>query len=498
MKPNCEVTGIRLIFGYLGVILILIGISVLLPLLILFAYPEEIIYAKYFILPGVGCLFFGYLLSFLVRNCEKASLNFGQSASIVTSSWLLAILASGLPFLITGKYNFTQAMFESTSGWSTTGLSVVDVTETSHIFLLHRSLMLFFGGVGLVLIMVSVLKDASGMRLYYAEGHSDKLLPNLIQSSRLILFIYTGYIIIGTVFYMIFGMNWFDAINHAIAAVATGGFSTKAESIGYFNSVPIEVVSIILMFLGSTNFVASLYAFRGKFYNFFRYCELRFTFFLFVFFTILMSFFLWKQQGYPWIQSLRIAAFQTTSAFSTTGFQTVPSFAVWSSALALPLILLMIIGGEAGSTSGGVKQFRVWVFLKGIYWSLRDTFYSDKLVRVNYVKKPDTDEVIGNKQRAEIGSFLFLYILIMLTGTLIISSYGYPLKESLFEISSAMGGVGLSCGITAYDANPVILWVLMFGMFVGRLEIYVVAVSFIHLLTMPKTAYTKISHKIRR
>lgn len=211
-----------------------------------------------------------------------------------------------------------------------------------------------------------------------------------------------------------------------------------------------------------------------------------------------MSFFLWKQQGYPWTQSLRIAAFQTTSAFSTTGFQTVPSFAVWSSALALPLILLMIIGGEAGSTSGGVKQFRVWVFLKGIYWSLRDTFYSDKLVRVNYVKKPDTDEVIGNKQRAEIGSFLFLYILIMLTGTLIISSYGYPLKESLFEISSAMGGVGLSCGITAYDANPVILWVLMFGMFIGRLEIYVVAVSFIHLLTMPKTAYTKISHKIRR
>lgn len=283
MKPNCEVTGIRLIFGYLGVILILIGISVLLPLLILFAYPEEIIYAKYFILPGVGCLFFGYLLSFLVRNCEKESLNFGQSASIVTSSWLLAILASGLPFLITGKYNFTQAMFESTSGWSTTGLSVVDVTETSHIFLLHRSLMLFFGGVGLVLIMVSVLKDASGMRLYYAEGHSDKLLPNLIQSSRLILFIYTGYIIIGTVFYMIFGMNWFDAINHAIAAVATGGFSTKAESIGYFNSVPIEVVSIVLMFLGSTNFVASLYAFRGKFYNFFRYCELRFTFF-FLFF----------------------------------------------------------------------------------------------------------------------------------------------------------------------------------------------------------------------
>ncbi|WP_324823057.1 TrkH family potassium uptake protein [Sinanaerobacter sp. ZZT-01] len=498
MKPDSKVTGSQLILGYLGIILILIGISVLLPLLVLLAYPEEIGDAKYFILPGVSCLFFGYLLSFLVRSGEKTPLNPGQSAFIVTSSWLLAILASGMPFFITGQYNFTQAMFESTSGWSTTGLSVVDVENTSHIFLMHRSLMLFFGGIGLVLIMVSVLKDASGMRLYQAEGHSDKLLPNLIQSSRLILSIYTGYIAAGTVLYMLFGMDWFDAVNHAIAAVATGGFSTKSESIGYFNSVPIEIVSIILMFLGSTNFVASLYIFRGKFRNFFRYCELRFTFFLFLFSTSLFAFFLWRKQDYPILQSFRVAAFQAVSAFSTTGFQTVPSFAVWSSALSLPLILLMIIGGEAGSTAGGVKQFRIWVFLKGIYWSLRDTFYSDRIVRVNYVKKPDTDEVIGNKQRAEIGSFLFLYLLIMLTGTLILCAYGYPLKESLFEISSAMGGVGLSCGITSYSASTSILWVLMCGMFIGRLEIYVVAISVIHLLTAPKIAYTKMNRRIWR
>lgn len=323
MKSISQVTGIRLVLGYLGVILILISITILLPLLMLIAYPKKNIFAKYFILPGTGCLFLGYLLSFLVRNCEKSSLNFSQSASIVTSSWLLAIFASSLPFWITGEYPFTQAMFEATSGWSTTGLTIVDVTQTAHIFLFHRSLMLFFGGLGLVLIMVSVLKDASGMRLYQAEGHSDKLIPNLIQSSRLILLIYTGYIVIGMILYVIFGMNWFDAINHAIAAVATGGFSTKPNSIGSFNSFPIELISIILMLLGSTNFVASLYAFRGKFNNFFRYCEVRFTMFLFLFSTILIAFYLGKQQDYNWIESIRIAAFQTISTFSSTGFQTV-------------------------------------------------------------------------------------------------------------------------------------------------------------------------------
>ncbi len=497
MKPDFPVCGIRLTLGYLGIILVLIGISVLLPLLTLFFYPEELYHAKYFILPGAGCFLVGYLLSFFVRNRKKASLTSAQSAFIVTFSWIMAIFASALPFWITGKYNFTQAMFEATSGWSTTGLSVVDVTQTPHIFLMHRSLMLFFGGVGLVLIMVSVLRDASGMRLYYAEGHSDKLLPNLIQSSRLILSIYTGYILGGSILYVVFGMNWFDALNHAIAAVATGGFSTRAENIGYYNSIPIEIVSIVLMLLGSTNFVASLYVFRRKFNNFFRYCEFKFTLVLFLFSTLLLCFFLFREQNYSLFQSFRIAAFQSVSAFSTTGFQTIPSFSVWSSALSLPLILLMIIGGESGSTAGGVKQFRVWVFLKGIYWSLRDTFHSDRLVRVNYVKKPDTDEVIGDKQRAEIGSFLFLYVLIMLAGTLLLCAYGYPLKDSLFEISSAMGGVGLSCGITSYDAKPGILWILMCGMFIGRLEIYVVFISFIHLLSTPKIAYTKIKHRIR-
>ena len=129
--------------------------------------------------------------------------------------------------------------------------------------------MLFFGGVGLVLVMVSVLSDRHGMRLYSAEGHSDRLLPNLVKSARMIIAIYTGYILSGTFLYMVFGMDWFDALNHSIAALSTGGFSTRAESIGYYNSAAIEAVTIVLMLLGCTNFLAHLYLIRGKFGNFF-------------------------------------------------------------------------------------------------------------------------------------------------------------------------------------------------------------------------------------
>ena len=268
-----EVSGWRLIAGYLGVVLMLIGGIILLPLLVLAAYPGEAVWASCFLVPGVGSVFAGYLFYLLIRGREKLRLCGRQDALIVVCSWILAILFCSIPFQMTGQYNLNQAVFECTSGWSTTGLSVVDVEQCPRIFLMFRSIMLFFGGVGLVLVMVSVLSDRHGMRLYSAEGHSDRLLPNLVKSARMIIAIYTGYILSGTFLYMVFGMDWFDALNHSIAALSTGGFSTRAESIGYYNSAAIEAVTIVLMLLGCTNFLAHLYLIRGKFGNFFQYCE---------------------------------------------------------------------------------------------------------------------------------------------------------------------------------------------------------------------------------
>lgn len=486
MKSAQAVGGYRLILGYMGVIFILIGITVLLPLIMLIPYPQEAAYGAYFVIPGAAFLLLGYLLSFLVRGCERQSLDKNQSAFIVTAAWLSAIAAASIPFLMTGQYTFTQSVFEATSGWSTTGLTMVEVSSCPRIFLFHRSLMLFFGGVGLVLIMLSVLTDAYGMRLYHAEGHSDKLLPNLVHSSQLIMLFYTSYIFLGTILYMLCGLGWFDALNHAIAAVATGGFSTRPENIGYYNSVSVEVVSMLLMLLGTTNFVAMLYLLRGKVRNFFRYCEVRFTLFLLALFIPLTAWLVFRQFGFSPAESLRISAFQVISAFTTTGFQTVPTFHNWFGVLFIPLILLMLSGGQSGSTSGGIKQYRVYIVLKSILWDIRDTFSNEHMVRTNYVKKPDANEIITVKHQANISTFCFLYLGIFLLGSAVIASFGYSFEEAMFEFSSAMGGVGLSCGITAPDADPAILWTLSFGMFIGRLEIYVVIMAFLHLLHLER------------
>ena len=266
-----KVEGFPLIMGYIGMITIFIGIICLIPLLTLLFYPEEMSQAKYFILPGVTSILIGYFLYFFVRGKKRGRLKKNQDAIIILFTWAIAIFVCAVPFVLTGNYNFHQAIFETTSGFSTTGLSVVDVTKCSHIFFIHRSTMLFVGGVGLVLIMTSAMSDSHGMRLYNAEGHSDKLVPNLMTSARFIVLIYSGYILAGILLYVWFGMPLFDAINHSIASVSTGGFSTKAESIGYYNSLPIEIITIVLMILGTTNFFVHLLLLRGNFKKYLLY-----------------------------------------------------------------------------------------------------------------------------------------------------------------------------------------------------------------------------------
>lgn len=209
----------------------------------------------------------------MLRGRKAGDLEKNQETIVVLGTWLVVIAVAAIPFMLTGKYSFSQAVFETSSGLSTTGLSVVDTSSCPRIFLIHRTVLLFFGGFGLVLVLPSVLSHVYGMRIYHAEGHSDRLLPNLVESARLIIGIYSGYILSGTLLYVFFGMNFLDAFNHAAAALSTGGFSTHPESIGYYQSPAIEIITIVLMLLGSTNFFVHLLRIKGKFKEFFLHCE---------------------------------------------------------------------------------------------------------------------------------------------------------------------------------------------------------------------------------
>lgn len=474
--------GLVLMAGYMGVVLMLIGGIILLPLAFLPVFRQEIFLIPCFAVPGTGAVFLGYVMYLPIRGQETLRLTGHQDAVIVVLSWVLAILFSAVPFMMTGNYNFTQAVFECTSGWSTTGLSVVDVENCPRIFLLYRTIMLFFGGVGLVLVMVSVLSDRHGMSLYSAEGHSDRLLPNLVKSARMIIAIYMGYIASGTLLYMVFGMDWFDALNHSVAALSTGGFSTRTESIGYYDSPGIELVTIVLMILGGTNFLAHLYLLRGKFKVFFQYCEVKFQMVAYAFFTpVFAVFFLYSGLAGHVEKGVRDALFQTVTALTTTGFQTVDSFAVFGSPLLLLMTFLMLIGGGTGSTAGGMKQIRVLIAMKSLYWSMRSKVARKRTVYSDSITKLESREYLTVESRLETLEFLGIYLAVFLTGTLVLCMCGFDIGASMFEFSSALGTVGVSIGITGYNASPVVLWTEIIGMFVGRLEIYVVFVAAVQM-----------------
>ena len=469
--------GGRLIAGYMGIVLILAGIITMLPLFTLFFYPEEMNQAGCFVTPGVISIMAGYLLSLVLRGRRTGNLEKNQEMIVVLGTWSIVILVTAVPFVLTGKYTMTQAVFETTSGLSTTGLSVVDVGNTPHIFLIHRTILLFFGGIGLVLVMTSVLSDVYGMRLYHAEGHSDRLLPNLIESARLIIGIYSGYILGGTLLYVLFGMSPFDAINHSVAALSTGGFSTRPESIGYYDSPAIEMVTVALMLLGCTNFFVHLLLLKGKFKAFISHCETKLLLFLLAFFVPFLAVFLMKGMYGGLSERFRIALFQVVSALTTTGFQTVDSFSTWTPAMMFAMVLLMLIGGGAGSTAGGLKLYRVYVMLKEIWWKLVKDVCPDRVVFTEQINRGGKKETMTDKEKNQINSFVFFYLLLFVAGTMVFCCFGYSIQDSMFEFSSALSTVGLSAGITGYDASPVIHWTAIIGMFMGRLEIYVVLIA---------------------
>jgi trk system potassium uptake protein TrkH len=488
--------GYRLIFGYVGIFLILIGIICLLPLLVLPFYPNEVGVAFNFYVVGGASVAAGLLLSIaLLRGRDKARLGKHQDFILLVLIWILAIAIGAIPFLLRGDMNFTQSIFESTSGFTSTGLTVFDFsvdqnTYGYHVYTLYRSLLIFFGAVGLVLVLVSALSDRYGMRLYSSEGHNDKLIPNLAKSSRLILSIYSGFIVLGTIAYMVAGMSFFDAFNHAITAVGTGGFSTSPGGVLTVggNAIAIEIISIFLMLAGATNFVIHLLFIQGKFKKVFRDIEVRFMLLLLLIFIPLFITSVYFTHSSSTgdlsiFDSIRLGTFYMVSSITTTGFNSYQPIIMLGPSVIFMSSVLMMFGGALGSTAGGIKQLRVASTLKGVYYSLLSRISSKRIIRPRFYHRYGEEKELTDEYYSESVSFVVLYILALFVGTVAITilPLGIGFDDAFFEVASAVTGTGLSVGITHAAQHPAVLWILAVVMFIGRLEIIAVYYSFLRL-----------------
>ena len=265
------------------------------------------------------------------------------------------------------------------------------------------------------------------------------------------------------------------AINTAIAALSTGGFSVIGESIYGYHSLPIELITIVLMILGQTNFMLHLNFFSGRFKKFFNHCETRFFIILLAIFASFMTFNL-LESGYTEniFESLRISLFQFVTCITTTGFISVGDLRLLPPGLIPIMVLMMLVGGNQESTGGGIKQYRVIVALKGIYYSIRESILNPRVVTSHHISRFGEKYNLPNEEIRLTTSYILFYLILFLLGSTIFTLYGYSLQDAMFEFSSAISTVGLSVGITNYYASPVILWTAIIGMFLGRMEIIVV------------------------
>lgn len=457
-----------------GIMMIMEGMMLLIPITVIPFYPEEAVYIPYFAIPGGLSVLLGRLLC--MKNKTLMSIFQGnESNRVVLFTWGYGFLLSAIPFCGLEKYRLTQILFESVSGLTTTGLSVLDVEHMAHVYLFYRSFLQFLGGVGFVMMILVFIQDKDSMKMYSAEGHPDKLMPNIGMTAKVILTMYSSFLVIGTVLYVISGMPVFDSILHAMCALSTGGFSNKLASIGAYHSVKIEFVTVLLMLIGTTNFAALLLLIRRKFKQFCKVSEIRFLVMLVLIFVPVMTVLLMFQNGYAAKDAFRLSFFNAFSALSTTGYATC-DYGVWGAGAVGIMVLLMLIGGGAGSTAGGIKLSRVYLVLRRFCYQTRRRFEPDRQVRnLYYVKPVEGRTQIKGKNLEEAESYMGMYLLIYVCGVLLLTvTAGCTLTEAMFEFASSLGTVGLSIGVTSSTANNATLLVEIAGMILGRLEIFTV------------------------
>jgi trk system potassium uptake protein TrkH len=523
-----EVKGFRLVFGYLGIFLMFEGLITILPLAVLAFYPSEWVCYLDFLIPGLTGLLVGAVLFFaFVAGRPKGHFARNDDALLLVLLWLCGVVLGSFPFFLTRfsllsngaplnlNMSYTECFFEAMSGYSATGLTVLpnqvflDATQLSltaypaqHVFLLHRALMQFVGGVGLVLIVASAISDRYNLKLYFAEGHNDKLMPNLGRSAKMIFGIYAGYILVGTLAFWLSGMPVFEAFVHATAALATGGFSTRSTNLLYFaehegqilggtgifplHSLAIEIIAMVLMLLGATNFVLHTFLLRGRWKAFFKDIEIRFailTILVFTLGTTVSSIYLYQDNfgqavGTDFWTSLRYNVFNVISSITTTGFSNYSSLVKLGEVSVFAGVLLMCVGGGVGSTSGAIKQYRLAILLKDFQYSIRYHFASDRQVNPNPVYRLGQLKEEDSSTSDEAHNYTLLYVLFFLFGSVVLMFMpGIGVVEALYDFGSALSGTGLDIiGYGNYKANypsayPWLLWILSATMLVGRLEI---------------------------
>ena len=471
----------KTVFFTLGILQIILGVSMSIPIIIQFIYGEL---DSSFFGAGMITIIFGVLFLLLNLDHDK-KLNLQQAFLLTALSWLTIAIFGSLPFIFSNlQLSITDSFFESMSGITTTGSTIIiNLSESPKSILLWRSMLQWIGGIGIIVMAITLMPimNVGGMQLFKISSNdsSEKILPKSKEISVRLIFIYLGLTFLCSFFYKMFGMSFFDSFTHAMTTIATGGFSNYNESIGYFDSAAIEIISIIFIILGSIPFIAYIKFLNGNKAIFTTDTQIRSFIKIIIFSTIILFIYLLFQKNNIADVGLRAVIFNVVSILTGTGYVT-QEFDNWGSFALIFFLVLMFIGGCAGSTACGIKIFRIQILYLFFINQLKKIIYPRGIFIIKY----DNNNV-DNKFMSSIVSFIYLYIIIFFLLSALLSLSGMDLITSISGAATSISNVGPGLGSTIgpngnFSQLPdVSKWLLSLGMILGRLELFAILVLFL-------------------
>lgn len=471
----------KIIFRVLGFLLLVEGVAMLLALGVSLIYGEYDT-VGFIISSGINILT-GIILVILTA---KASKDIGKKEGfiIVSSVWVVFSFFGSLPYVLSGAIpNFTNAFFETMSGFTTTGSSILnDIEALPHGILFWRSITQWLGGMGIIVLSLAILPvfGIGGMQLFMAEVPGptpDKISPRIRQTAKTLWVIYLGFTFAETLLLWIGGMSIFDAVCHSFTTMATGGFSTKQASIAHWSSPFIQYVIIIFMFFAGTNFTLSYIAIKGKLKHAIKDEEFKYYSLFIIGFTVLIFIGLLLTSSLGVETAFRNALFQVVSIITTTGYVT-DDYLLWTPVLGILIFSLFFFGGSAGSTGGGIKIMRIVLLLKNSYYELRRMLHPHAIIPVKFNKHSVDAKIITN-----VLAFFMFYFFIFAFSTVIFTFIEHDLESAMGAVATCLGNIGPGLGKVGPVENfmhvaPFGKWFLSFLMLLGRLELFTILVLF--------------------
>ena len=469
----------KTVFFTLGILQIILGVSMFIPIIAQFVYSEV---DSSFFGASIITIVFGTLF-FLSNLDHDRKLNLQQAFLLTALSWLNIAIFGSLPFIFsTIELTVTDAFFESMSGITTTGSTIISNLEnTPKGILLWRAILQWLGGIGIIVMAITLMPimNVGGMQLFKISSNdsSEKILPKSKEIALRLIYIYLGLTVLCAFTYWIFGMGTFDSLTHSMTTIATGGFSNYNQSIGYFNSIPIELSSMIFIILGSLPFIAYIKFISGDKKIFLKDIQIKIFIKIIIASIIILSIFLLVTNSNEF--SLRSISFNTISILTGTGYVSA-EFDGWGSFPLTLFFALMFIGGCAGSTTCGVKIFRVQILYLFITNQLKKIIYPKGVFVIKYDQNSVDDKFI-----ASIISFIYFYFVIFFILAAVLSLTGLDFITAISGAATSISNVGPGLGPIIgpngdFSSLPDISkWVLTVGMILGRLELFAILVLFL-------------------